>query len=106
MIKMHPVKFFLMYPYLWYFPYKKEYTIEQAEKEHLVYGQLWEEPIPSGKMNTFREGFKSKIQEGDKLYLYRSPIRNWFRFISSILYSIASIGSGVDIFQFIHIFLK
>ena len=79
MIKMHPVKFFLMYPYLWYFPYKKKYTIEQAEKEHLVYGQLWEEPIPFGKMNTFWKGFKSKIQEGDKLYLYRSPIRNWFR---------------------------
>ena len=101
MIKIYPVKFFLMYPYLWYFPYKKEYTIEQAEKEHLVYGQLWEEPIAFGKMNTFWEGFKSKIQEGDKLYLYRSPIRNWFRFISSILYFIASIGSGVDIFQFI-----
>jgi hypothetical protein len=30
-------------------------------------------------MNTFWEGFKSKIQEGDKLYLYRSPIHNWFR---------------------------
>lgn len=76
---VHPYKFWLLYPYWWYFAYDKEYTFEQAEKEYLQYRRKLGGYFPFEESTSFLESFKAKKQEGDKLYLYRSPTRNWFR---------------------------
>jgi|GEM_PF-4679811 len=76
---MHSLKFWLLYPYWYYYPYEKEYTFEQAEKEYLKYLKSYKNYIPNGKPVSFLENFKAKKQEGDKLYLYRSPLRHWYK---------------------------
>lgn len=76
---VHPYKFWLLYPYWWYFAYEKEYTFEQAEKEYLQYRRKLGGYFPFEESTNFLESFKAKKQEGDKLYLYRSPIRHWYK---------------------------
>ena len=76
---MNSFKFWLLYPYWYYYPYKKEYTFEQAEKEYLEYLKSYETYVPTGEPISFLEDFKAKKQEGDKLYLYRSPFRHWYK---------------------------
>lgn len=53
--------------------YKKEYTIEEAEKEYMVLDErLGNKAIPFGFINCYWEEMKSEIKEGDKLYRYRT----------------------------------
>ncbi|MFX4211983.1 hypothetical protein ACOL2Y_06220 [Aliarcobacter butzleri] len=34
MMKMHPLKFWLLYPYWWYYDYKKEHTLEEIDERY------------------------------------------------------------------------
>lgn len=72
---MQDLKLFLLeifYP-SYFKGYKKEYTIEQAEKEYMVLDErLGKEPIPFGFMNSYWEKMKLEMKEDDKLYRYRT----------------------------------
>ena len=49
------------------------YTIEEAEKKYTVLDiRLGKDPVVFGFMNSQWEVLKSKMQKGDKLFLYRS----------------------------------
>ena len=72
---MEDIKFFLMYLFFpsWFKYFEKEYTIEEAEKKYTVLDiRLGKDPVVFGFMNSQWEVLKSKMQKGDKLFLYRS----------------------------------
>lgn len=72
---MDDIKFILMYLF---FPsrfkcFEKEYTIEEAERKYTVLDiRLGKDPVAFGFMNFQWEVLKSKMQKGDRLYLFRS----------------------------------
>ncbi len=57
---------------------KKLYSIEQAEKENLIFdNRLGTEPIPFGFVNDQWEELKSIMKESDKLYKFKNNSKSW-----------------------------
>lgn len=100
MIKMHPIKFFFMFPYLYYYPYKKEYTIEEAEIDNQYFNESLGKTITFGALNSNWEEFKLKFKNGDKLYLFRSPLRCWYILGGSESFIIERNGEKVASFKY------
>ena len=74
----------------------QEMTIEEAEKMLQIYCNVSDDSQKSSSFVNRWKNFKSNIQDGDKIYYFRSPSWTWESLCGRAGYSIYRNGEEID----------